>query len=155
MKQSNLSLLVTTFFFMITFNNAVYALHTKEDAIEMVNTFINDHKDKDAAAMITSVNKPKAENKYIKDELYIFVFDKDTKCVAHATNQGLVNKDLSNLRDADGKLFMKEITDKVKSGVNEGWVDYKWTNPETKKIQPKSTFFKEAKGVIILAGIYK
>lgn len=143
------------FFLLLIANDLAYALHSKDDAVALVNTFIADHKDKDVAAMITSINKPKEENNYIKDELYIFLFDISAKCLAHATTPGLVGTDLSTLRDADGKLFMKIITDKVKKGIKEGWEDYKWTNPAIKKIQPKLTFFKEFKGIIILAGIYK
>lgn len=145
----------SVFCFCVLFSEVAFALHTKEDALALVNQFINDLKGKDAAAMIAAVNTPKEQNKYIKEELYIFLFDKNTKCVGHATNPGLVDKDLSNLKDADGKLFMREITDKVKAGTSEGWIDYRWTNPVSKKIEPKLTYFKEFQGLIVLAGIYK
>jgi signal transduction histidine kinase len=36
-----------------------------------------------------------------------------------------------------------------------GWSDYKWTNPVTKKIDPKSTYFQKVDDVILGCGVYK
>ena len=36
-----------------------------------------------------------------------------------------------------------------------GWVEYKWTNPETKKIGPKSTYVEKFDSLIVGCGYYK
>jgi cytochrome c len=74
--------------------------------------------------------------------------------VAHGTNQKLIGKDVSDLRDADNKYFIKEILDKAKSS-GKGWVDYKWVNPISKEIQAKSVYLEKADDVIIASGFYK
>jgi hypothetical protein len=38
---------------------------------------------------------------------------------------------------------------------NKGIMDYKRTNPQTKKIEQKSTFFERIGDVIIICGYYK
>ncbi len=59
------------------------------------------------------------------------------------------------LQDADGKFFIQEMIESAKKGG--GWVDYKWTNPETKRIQDKSTLIKPLPGIdaFLGCGIYK
>ena len=36
-----------------------------------------------------------------------------------------------------------------------GWEDYKWTNPLTKRIEPKSVYFELVEGVVVTCGIYR
>jgi cytochrome c len=36
-----------------------------------------------------------------------------------------------------------------------GWVDYKWANPQTKKVEPKSSYMMKVGDVIVGVGIYK
>ncbi len=96
-----------------------------------------------------------AQGEFVKGDLYIFVNDYSGNTVAHGGNQKLVGKNMQDLKDADGKAFIVEFAAKAKSGG--GWVDYKWTNPETKKIQPKSTYIKAIDGTdfYLGCGIYK
>jgi len=98
-------------------------------------------------------NNPQGE--FVKGDLYIFVNDYSGNTLAHGGNSKLVGKNLNELKDADGKAFFQEFASKAKSGG--GWVDYKWSNPETKKIQPKSTYIKAIDGTdfYLGCGIYK
>jgi signal transduction histidine kinase len=54
----------------------------------------------------------------------------------------------------DGKPFMKEILTKAAASDN-GWVDYKWANPVSKEVQPKSAYFEKVGDMIISTGYYK
>jgi cytochrome c len=36
-----------------------------------------------------------------------------------------------------------------------GWVDYKWVNPVSKKIEPKSTYIQKGDEYFLGCGIYK
>lgn len=102
---------------------------------------------------IEAFNNPQGE--FVKEDLYIFMFEYGGLCVGHGTNPKLLGKNILDLKDAEGKLFIHEFVEKVKSGG--GWVDYQWTNPETKKIQPKSSYVKGIEGndYYVGCGIYK
>jgi cytochrome c len=97
-------------------------------------------------------NKPTGQ--FIDRDLYIFVFDMNGTTLAHGTNPKLLTKNLSELKDADGKQFIKEFID-VANTKGKGWVDYKWTNPVTKAIEPKSTYVEKVGDVLVGCGIYK
>lgn len=94
--------------------------------------------------------------KFIKNDLYVFVIGYDGKMLAHGVNQKLVGQDMLELKDANGKAFNVEMLDLAKT-KGAGWVDYMWTNPETKKLGPKSSYIQAVKGanLFIGCGIYK
>lgn len=101
---------------------------------------------------LAEASNPKGQ--FIDRDLYLSIYDLNGKVVAHGTNSKLIGKDVSDLRDADSKYFIKEILDKAKSG-GKGWVDYKWVNPISKEIQAKSVYLEKADDVIIASGFYK
>ena len=94
------------------------------------------------------------KGKFIDRDLYIFVVDFTGLTLAHGGNPKLVGKDMSELRDSDGKFFIKAFIELAKS-KGSGWVDYKWQNPVTKKIEPKSTFIQRCEDYFLGCGIYK
>ena len=87
-------------------------------------------------------------------DLYVFVFDFQGKVLSHGSNAKLVGKNLLAIKDSDGKAFVKEFVD-VAQGSGEGWVDYKWPNPTTKKVEQKSSFIKRQGDALVGVGIYK
>lgn len=87
-------------------------------------------------------------------DLYIFVQDMKGLMVCHAKNAGLNAKDLANLKDPEGKTFVAEMI-KVAGEKGSGWVDYKWVNAVSKKIEPKSSYVERDGDIFIGAGIYK
>lgn len=115
---------------------------------------------KKAAALINSAGKDKAFAAFsdpnggfqVKD-LYVFVEDLKGMTLVHK-NPGLVGKDITVLKDADGNAFGAEMT-KLANEKGSGWVDYKWVNGVTKKVEPKSTYIERVGDVFIGAGIYK
>ena len=114
-----------------------------------------------AAAFIKSDGKDKAfaeftnkKGKFIDRDLYIFVVDFNGLTLAHGGNEKLVGKDMSELKDADGKFFIKEFIQLAKT-KGTGWVDYKWANPVTNKIEPKSTYIQKVESYFLGCGIYK
>jgi len=96
------------------------------------------------------------KGKFVDRDLYIWVADMDSnaKCLAHGANDKLIGKELIDFKDSDGKLFIKEIVGAAKS-KGSGWVDYKWTNPVSKKIEPKSLYFETLNNLIVACGCYK
>jgi signal transduction histidine kinase len=94
------------------------------------------------------------KGQFTKNDLYIFVIDTKGMVYAHGGSPKLVGKDMSGLKDADGKMFIKELID-VSNAKGSGWSDYKWTNPVTKKIDAKSTYFQRVDDLIFGCGVYK
>ncbi len=74
--------------------------------------------------------------------------------LAHGANKALVGKNLIELKDSSGKQFMKEMTQGAKT-KGKGWQDYNWTNPVTKKIEAKSSYYVKEGDIYFGCGIYK
>jgi signal transduction histidine kinase len=91
---------------------------------------------------------------FVDRDLYVFVLNMEGTTVAHGVNKALIGKSLVNLKDADGKPFIQEMIEMGKAG-KVGWVDYKWTNPQTKKVEAKSSYLMKVGDVIVGVGIYK
>ena len=72
-------------------------------------------------------------------DLYLVVYALDGTVRAHGANEKMIGKNLIELKDVDGKPFVKE---RVELAQSKGtfWQDYKFTNPLSKKIEPKSMY---------------
>src|SRR5262245_63094374 len=67
-------------------------------------------------------------------DLYLFVIGPDHRTVAHGADASQLGRDVLALKDAEGKLFGRELFDKAsRSGT---WVDYVFQDPATGKEQP-------------------
>lgn len=88
-------------------------------------------------------------------DLYVFVIALGDGVVqAHGANKALIGKSLLNVKDGDGKPFIQDMITLAK-GDGTGWIDYKWPNPTTKKVEPKSSYVKKFDDVLVGVGIYK
>jgi len=114
-----------------------------------------------AAAYIKEVGEAKAfadfsrpDGGFVKGELYVFCYDHDGVNKAHGGNPSFVGKNLLHVKDPDGKEPNAEI---VETGFTkgEGWVDFKWPNPMSKKIEGKSAYVIRTGDVVCGVGYYK
>ena len=87
-------------------------------------------------------------------DLYIFVRSMDGNTVAHGANMGMIGHTSLALKDADGKLYNKEMINLAQT-KGSGWVDYRWVNPVDKKIEQKSSFIEKVDNYVVGAGFYK
>jgi signal transduction histidine kinase len=87
-------------------------------------------------------------------DLYVVVYDLNGKVLAHGLNAKQVGMDLIGVQDADGKEFVKERVELAKS-KGKFWQDYKFTDPVTKKILPKSMYCEKLEESVVCSGIYK
>ena len=73
---------------------------------------------------------------------------------AHGANEKMVAKNLMELKDVDGKPFVKE---RVELAQSKGtfWQDYKFSDPLTKKIEPKLTYCEKLDDTVVCGGVYK
>ena len=113
-----------------------------------------------AAAYIKQVGEEKAfadftrpDGGFVQGELYVFCYDHNGINMAHGGNPLFVGKNLLHIKDPDGKEPNFEI---VKTGFEQGqgWVDFKWPNPMTKKIQRKSAYVIRTNDVVCGVGYY-
>lgn len=94
------------------------------------------------------------KGQFVDQELYIFALDMNGKVLAHGIKPALIGKDMTEIRDADEKNFIKEIVEVVKT-QGEGVVRYKWENPKSLAVEQKSSYVERVNGVILGCGYYK
>ena len=91
---------------------------------------------------------------FVDRDLYIAVIAADGTMVAHGGNRRLIGKSLIDIKDADGKQFIRALLETARK-QGSGWVDYQWPNPVTGRIEAKSTYVEKAGELAIVCGIYK
>ena len=127
---------------------------TDKEAIAMVDK---------AVAHIKKVGREKAfadfNNKsgaFTDRDLYVVVYDMKGKVLAHGANDKMIGRDVLDLRDTDGKYFVKERVEMMSKGPSaNGWQDYKFMNPVSKQIEPKKMYLQRYEDLIVGCGIYK
>lgn len=124
----------------------------KKDAEAMVKKAVTYYRSVGHDKALLDFSNPKG--KFVEGEMYISVYDLTGKCLAHGVNLKMVGKDWSELKDADGKAFIKERLETAKT-AGSGWQNYKWTNPVSKQIESKQTYFEKADNLIFACGFYK
>lgn len=83
-----------------------------------------------------------ADPAWKKKDLYVMAYDSKGVCVGHGANEKLIGRDLSGLKDPNGFLVVAELT-KVAMAAGQGWVDYSWPHPQTKKLEDKTTYVRK------------
>lgn len=128
-----------------------YGANTADEATALVDNAISFHKTSGKDKMISEISNNKGL--FVKDDLYVFVLDMTGICLAHGGNRNLIGRDLTKIKDYDGRYFIQEIVVGAKK-KGTGWVDYHWANPSTKAWDKKSTYFKKDGTLIYCCGIY-
>jgi signal transduction histidine kinase len=89
-------------------------------------------------------------------DLYVVVYDMKGKVLAHGANEKMIGKDVIELRDNDGKFFVKERVEMMSKAPDaKGWQDYKFMNPVSRQIEPKQMYLQRYEDLIVGCGIYK
>lgn len=122
------------------------------DAEKMVHKAVKALGSGDKTKIFEEINDKKPA--WVERDLYVMVYDMQGKVLAHGQNPKMVGKDLIEMKDADGKAFVKERVD-LASAKGKFWQEYKFTDPVTKKVLPKSAYCEKADDAVVCAGIYK
>jgi len=86
--------------------------------------------------------------RFSEGAFYVFVLNCKGIMLAHGVNERFVGEDFIDLKDFEGKPFIKEIVDTaIEKGS--GCVDYKWYHPKTKRVLPKKAYFEKVDNLII------
>jgi signal transduction histidine kinase len=87
-------------------------------------------------------------------DLYLVVYGIDGTVHAHGANEKMVGRNLIDFKDVDGKAFVRERVEMAQKQPS-FWQDYKFTNPVSKKVEPKEAFCERVEQNIVCGGIYK
>jgi signal transduction histidine kinase len=125
---------------------------TRDDAIAMVKkgvAFIKANGTEKGYAEISNKS-----GQFIQGELYLVVYGLDGKCLAHGANPKQIGRDLIDLTDVDGKYFIKERVSLARGKPAGVWQDYKFTNPVSKKVEPKVMYCEKLGETAVCGGVY-
>lgn len=127
---------------------------TKEEAVAMVEKAINHIKKVGREKAFADFNRK--DGPFTDRDLYVVVYDIRGKVLSHGSNEKMIGKDLIELRDTDGKYFVRERVEMMSKSPNaQGWQDYKFMNPVSRQIEPKQMFLRRLDDMIVGCGIYK
>jgi signal transduction histidine kinase len=126
---------------------------SREEAVAMVKRVVEKFARSGPEATFRAVND-KADATFHDRDLYPFIYDLKGVNVAHGARPALVGKNLISLKDQNGVYLIQEMIALAK-GPGSGWVDYKWPNPITDKIEDKSSYIEKMGDYFVGVGVYR
>lgn len=126
---------------------------TADEAVAMVKKGVAYIKANGKDKGFAEITKRDSKDFHDRD-LYLAVHQLDGTCVAHGTNEKMVGKNFIEMKDIDGKEYIKERVDFAKAKPT-FWTDYKFNNPVSKKIEPKTAYCERLDDYIVCGGVYK
>ena len=125
---------------------------TEAEAIAMV---------KKAVATIRKAGRDKTyvritdrHGEFVMHDLYVTVWGLDGTVRAHGLNANMVGKNLIDLKDIDGRPFIRERFELARTKPA-FWQDYQYTHPETRRIEPKRMYCERLDDSVVCAGVYR
>lgn len=96
------------------------------------------------------------EGEFKHGELYVNVIDFTGVWKVYPPRPAGVGQSVINVKDPDGRFIVQDVL-AVAKDKGEGWVEYRWLNPATNKIEPKVSYVKRVPGQDLVAyvGVYK
>jgi cytochrome c len=111
-----------------------------------------------AAALVQTDGLDKAKATFAQPEgafhdrdLWVFIWNTEGTCVFSGATPSLMGKTLIDLKDADGTPMVRGFI-AVKDA---GWTHFKWMDPMTKKIAPKTAYIISVGDLRIGVGAYE
>ena len=144
-------ILAATFFAIAPSAGAEFG--TREEAVAMVKRVEKMFFESGAEATFKAVND-KSNPMFHDRDLYPFIYDLKGVNVAHGARPALVGKNLISLKDQSGVYLIQEMI-AIAKGPGSGWVDYKWPNPLTDKIEDKSSYIERMGDYFVGVGVYR
>jgi len=125
---------------------------TPDEAVAMV---------KKAVALIRQQGGPQAypqisdqRGSFVLRDLYITVWGRDGVVRAHGLVPQMVGKNLIDLKDIDGRTFIRERMELARTHAT-FWQDYQYTHPVSRKIEPKRMYCESLVDSVVCGGVYK
>ena len=124
---------------------------TPADAVAMVKRAVKAIK-RDGAAKVY----PRIDDRtgpFADRDLYVVVTSMEGKVLATGANSHIVGKTMLDLRDIDGKPFVRERVELAKTKPS-FWQTYQYMRPESGRIEPKRMYCERLQETVVCSGIY-
>ncbi len=86
--------------------------------------------------------------------LFVVTYDPSRHVVSSVGVPAYLGRDATRFVDSDGKEFGKAIIATAET-AGKGWVDYRMTNPTTRKVELKSSYVIKVGDYILFVGTYQ
>ena len=124
----------------------------RERAVELVRRAVDHVRKAGLERALKDIQNPSGE--FIQGDIYVVVWDLNGVVLAIPVNQFMLGKDQSDLTDADGKKVTRDLLE-VARRPGSGWYDYRYKNPKSGKIEPKSMYIEGDGDLVFGCGIYR
>ncbi|MCU6501699.1 cache domain-containing protein [Rugamonas sp. A1-17] len=141
--------------FMSSFFGAMAAdqqAASKDEAVAMVKKAVGYIRQNGKDKALAEFSRPKGQ--FVDRDLYIAALDLNGLMLAHGANPRLIGKNLLDIKDVNGKAFVREQIAMAKT-KGSGWVEFEWVNPVSQKIEPRATYLERIDDYFVLSGVYK
>lgn len=145
-----LLLLAATFVTFTTSAVAAGERATAEEAVALVQKVVEYMKKNGREKTIAEIQSGSFKDK----DLYVSINGMDGMSYANGGNPKMVGKNLTGLKDADGKEIQKERV-AMATAKGKGWQDFKWVDPVSKTMTLKTSYFEKYEDLLVSCGIYK
>jgi len=153
MKKFAIIALAVVFAFVMAGNVFADEEALKKECVEKCEAAAKMIKEKGLDAGKAEIGKK--DGPFVSPNTYVFLQKMDGSMEAHPMNPALIGKNMTDLKDSNGKEFFKEFI-KIAKGAGSGWVDYMWPKPgEEKPSQKNSYVLKVDDNCFVGAGYYK
>ena len=125
---------------------------TRDEAKAMSDKAAQHFADVGPEKAIADFNNPTAG--FIDRELFVNVIGPDHRLLSAYGVPVLVGRDTTTFKDADGKEFDNDIFALAMS-QGSGWVDYRMTNPLSKKVERKSSWVRRVGDYVVFVGAFE
>lgn len=95
----------------------------------------------------------KKDGAFTDRDLYLVAYGLDGTVRAHGANAKMIGKNLLDIKDVDGKPFVRERVELAKKG-QPFWQDYKFVNPISRNIEPKTMYCVPEDDLVLCGGVY-
>lgn len=131
-------------------SDATAGLSDAERAKKLLNKAVTYYQEKKELALAAFMR----QGEFIQGDLYVYVINtKGIMLASGGSSAALVGRDVTELRDADGKQLIRE-TMAIAESKGSGSVEYRWLNRVDRKIERKVTYFQKVGEAIIAVGYY-
>jgi cytochrome c len=124
---------------------------TPAEAVQMVRKAVATIRKDGGARTYASITD--RHGPFVARDLYVTVWGLDGTVRAHGLNPNMVGKNLLDLRDIDGKPFIRERMHTARTQAS-FWQDYQYTHPMSKRIEPKRMYCERLDDSVVCGGIY-
>jgi signal transduction histidine kinase len=124
---------------------------TKPEAEAMVRKAVTYLKANGRDKMFAEASKK--DGQFVDRDLYITIYTTDGTVRAHGANARMIGKNTLEMKDVDGKAFIKERM-AIAAKKAPFWQEYKFTNPVSGKIEPKAMYCIPEADLVLCGGVY-